>query len=387
MMNEEHIFSEFSPVSKEEWLNKVIKDLKGRPLEALHWQLDEQLSIPPFYHPDEVTPQPPVSDARLSNDWLIGEYIDVEASEAANTACLEGLNGGVEAPLFRLFHPLDKDTLGQLLNNIEPTFVSLNFGEYYPHKAPGLLFDLLDEYFTRKQLDPAKIRASIDFDPLLDWSAPPMSQAASMIKRCEAHYPSFRPLQINGNRFHGGVAHTTSELAYIIAKGNEYLNRLMEEGIAPATANQHMQFGIAIGKSFFVEIAKIRALKILWANILKAHHATAAAPFIVAHLSKDSQDEQINTNMIRASTQAMSAVIGGINMLYVLPSDYKTASSSSSFHRRIARNVQHLLKMESYLDKVIDPGAGSYYIEQLTNTLAEQAWAKFVQLDQEGAFR
>lgn len=386
-MNEEHIFSEFPPISREEWLDKVIKDLKGKPLEELHWQLDDQLSIPPFYHSNEVKPQAPIADTKLSNDWLIGEYIDVEDFKIANTACLEGLNNGVQAPLFRLFHPLGKAGLSQLLDHIEPTYISLNFGEYYTNKAPWALFDLLDEYFQHKKVDHTLIRGSIDFDPIMDWNAPPIAQAASLIKKCKAHYPAFRPLQINANRFHGGIEYTTTELAHTIAKGNEYLNLLAEEGIAAETVNQHIQFGIAIGRSYFVEIAKIRALKILWANILKAHGATAMAPFIVAHLSKDSQDEQVNTNMIRSSTQAMSAVIGGVKMLYILPSNSQSAMSSSSFHRRIARNVQHLLKMESHLHKVIDPGAGSYYIEQLTNKFAQQAWGKFVKLDQEGAFR
>ena len=386
-MNEEHIFSEFSPISKEKWLEKVIKDLKGKPLEDLHWQLDDQLNIPPFYHPNEVKPQAPLSDARSSNDWLIGEYIDVEDSKIANTACLEGLNGGVQAPLFRLFHPLNQGALSQLLDQIEPTFVSLNFGEYYTSKTPSALFDLLDEYFKDKKVDTTLIRGSIDFDPLMDWSSPPFAQAAALIKKCETRYPYFRPLQINANRFHGGVEYTTTELAHTIAKGNEYLNCLAEQGIAPSTANQHIQFGIAIGRSYFVEIAKVRALKILWANILNAHSNRPEAPFIVAHISKDSQDDQVNTNMIRASTQAMAAVIGGVKMLYILPSDYKTTMSSSSFHRRISRNVQHLLKMESHLHKVLDPGAGSYYIEQLTNKFAEQAWEKFVKLDKEGAFK
>ncbi|MBK9488574.1 MAG: hypothetical protein IPO07_07135 [Haliscomenobacter sp.] len=128
-----------------------------------------------------------------------------------------------------------------------------------------------------------------------------------------------------------------------------------------------------------MEIAKLRALRLLWQNVLKAYGVQTSALEIAAHFAPASQDEHPNTNLIRAATQAMSAVIGGANQLYVLPSNASLHESPTPFTRRIARNVQHLLRLESHLDKVIDPAAGSYYIEKLTEELAHKAWAIFQQ--------
>src|SRR5690606_19484509 len=127
-----------------------------------------------------------------------------------------------------------------------------------------------------------------------------------------------------------------------------------------------------------------RALKILWANVLEAYGVKVQMPFIEVHFAPESQDNNINTNMIRAATQALSAVIGGADRLYVLPANAALGEASMSFTRRIARNVQHLLQMESHVDKVFDAGAGSYYIEKLTNILAEKAWAKFQEIEAGG---
>lgn len=199
--------------------------------------------------------------------------------------------------------------------------------------------------------------------------------------------PNFRILQANAQRFHSGPDDSSIELAFTIAKGSEYLARLTALGIPPETVNAHMQFAVSISKSYFVEIAKLRALRLLWANVMKGYGAPGLAPFVVAHFAEESQDENPNSNMIRASTQAMSAVIGGANRLYVLSSNRALNEPSTAFTRRIARNLQHILKMESHLHQAVDPGAGSFYIEKLTDMLAEQAWDKFRQMEAAGEFR
>lgn len=213
-----------------------------------------------------------------------------------------------------------------------------------------------------------------------------MQALADMIHQCAESWPGYRVLQINARQYHGGPEEAINELAMTIAKGSEYLHRLQQEGVSPTLANKHLQFGIAISKSYFVEIAKLRALRLLWANVLKAYEAEHSRTQLIVHFAPETQDEQTNTNIIRASTQAMSAVIGGADRLYVLPSDHIKQEGYSEFSLRIARNLQHLLKMESHMHRVIDPGAGSYYIEKLTDKLAEGAWARFQELEREGAF-
>lgn len=381
-----NLLEDFQPVSKAEWLAKMEKDLKGKPLSDLQWHISETVSTPPFYHPEDMnSPAVALLKGRTSNEWAIGEYINVEAPEDAHAALMEGLNGGVEAPLFRLYQPLNEAGIELLLSGVAPEMVALNFGEYYTNKAPEALFHTFANWLNKQKAPLENIAGSIDFDPLLDWSEPPIQLLAQLMRNCIEKMPLFRPLQVNAKTFHGGPEQVVDELAMTLAKGNAYLNALKAEGINSQAANAHLQFGLAISKSYFVEIAKLRAFRLLWANILKGH-GSSGQPFITAHFAHESQDDNVNTNIIRASTQAMSAVIGGIDRLYVLPSNHVTGEPDQSFGRRIARNVQHLLKMESHLHRVIDPGAGSFLIEKLTAQLAGQAWARFQELDQQEAF-
>lgn len=387
MKAQDQLFDAFPPTDKAAWLAKVEKDLKGKPLDDLNWQLSEEIELAPFYHPEDMKERyAPLLDGRQDNNWQIGEYVNVEAPKTANQQLLQGLNGGVEAPLFRLYHPLEKNGLADLLKDVHPNMVALNFGEYYVDKRPEALFGLLTEWLTEQGADPQQAGGSIDFDPLLDWSEPPMENLAGMMQQCAESWPGYRVLQINARQYHGGPEEAVNELAMTIAKGSEYLHRLQQAGVSPTLANKHLQFGIAISKSYFVEIAKLRALRLLWANVLNAYGAEHSRAQLVVHFAPETQDEQTNTNIIRASTQAMSAVIGGADRLYVLPSDHIKQKGYSEFSLRIARNLQHLLKMESHLHRVIDPGAGSYYIEKLTDKLAEGAWARFQELEREGAF-
>jgi|AntRauTorckE5430_2_1112549.scaffolds.fasta_scaffold13827_2 methylmalonyl-CoA mutase len=384
-----NLLEDFPAVDKAAWVAKVEKDLKGKPLKDLFWHLGENLEVAPFYHPEDMQGQAtaPLLAGRRGNDWEIGEYINVyKAPSNANIELLEGLKGGVQAPLFRLFQPLDEDRLRQLLDGVAPEMVTLNFSEHYTEKQPSRLFSLLQNWYQEKGIAGTEANFTIDFDPILDFTTPPIEQLADLIRTCAAEWPGVCSLQINAKTFHGGPEQTVEELALTMAKGAEYLALLTETGLDAAVINQHMQFGIAISKSYFVEIAKFRALRLLWSNVLKGYGVKGKQPFVVGHFSQESQDEDPNGNIIRASTQAMSAVIGGVDRLYVLPSNRGQQKPDTSFSRRIARNLQHLLKMESHLDQVIDPGAGSYYIEKLTRQIAVQAWARFREMDQSRVF-
>ncbi len=388
MATPDKLFEAFPPVSKQAWLNQLEKDLKGKPLQGLQWQLEENIELAPFYHPEDGPFEyPPLKGNRPNNDWEAGEYIEVEDFRQANAEALEGLNGGVEAPLFRLQKPVDGPQMAQLLENIRLDMIAANFEEHYTAIEPWAIFRYFTELIEKQGVNPASVRGSIDFDPLLDWSNPPIDKLSELILHCASHMPNFRILQANAQRFHSGPDDSSIELAFTIAKGSEYLARLTALGIPPETVNAHMQFAVSISKSYFVEIAKLRALRLLWANVMKGYGAPGLAPFVVAHFAEESQDENPNSNMIRASTQAMSAVIGGANRLYVLSSNRALNEPSTAFTRRIARNLQHILKMESHLHQAVDPGAGSFYIEKLTDMLAEQAWDKFRQMEAAGEFR
>lgn len=381
-------FDAFAQPTKADWLAQLAKDLKGKPLSDLDWQLEERVRLSAVYTAEDLpSPPPTLVHGRTNNAWQIGEYIDVHDAGAANAQALEGLRGGVNAPLFRFFHLPDVAELAVLLADIEPAYISVHFAPHYPDKDPAELFRNLIYYTRQRGVPLADIRGSIDFDPLLDWTSPPWPPLVRLLRFADRYMPQFKVLQINGQVLHTGADDSARELAWMVAKGVAYMAQLAELGVPPSVTNGHLQFSVAVGKRYFVEIAKIRALKLLWANVLAAYGIEGAAlPPIAAHLATESQTDNREYNMISAATQAMSAAIGGADSVFVLPADAATQEQSSSFTRRIARNVQHLLQLESHLDRVADPAAGSYYIETLTQALAASAWAQFQDIEREGGF-
>lgn len=382
-----NLFQDFSPTTKAAWLAKIEKDLRGKPLSDLEFQLEREVTLEPFYHPEDFSENyDPVAGERAAPGWQIGEYVEASNVKTGNQMALEALNGGVTSLLFLLHHQLDDAELAQLLSGIELEYISTNFGQYFPKKNPSLLLERFHAFLQSAGKNPAEIAGSIDFDAIYDWSDPPFDELADAVKFCAQEMPKFAAVTIDARRFHSGIERTSLELAYTIAKGSEYLAQLAERGVLPATVNQHLVIKVALSTSYFVEIAKLRALKLLWANILQAYGAPADVPFIEAHFARESHDNDANTNMIRSATQALSAVVGGAQRIFVPPANVAKGEDSTSFTRRIARNVQHLLQLESHTDKVLDPAAGSYYIEKLTDILAERAWAKFQEIEAQGGY-
>ncbi len=388
LANSEDLFAQFSVTSKEEWLAKVVKDLKGKPLEDLSWQLEDTVTVEPFYHPDDLRDAPmPIVSPERNLSWNIGEYVVVSDAAQSNKEALEGLAGGVEAPLFLLRHELSDKELAKLLEDINVTYISTHFSQLSPDRAPVKLLKQWLELLDERGVDNTTIQGSIDFDPLLDWDKPPLEDLAQGLKICREELPNFQLLQVNARPFHGDVDQTSRELAYTIAKGSEYLAQLSKYDLEPEAILPHLQFSVAVGTSFFVEIAKLRALRLLWQQVVDAYQSgLVATPKIAGHFALESQTKDANQNMIQAATQSMSAVLGGVDTLYVLPANAALREPSTGFTRRIARNVQHLLKMESYFDRVLDPAAGSYYIETLTDKLVEAAWEQFCTIEKAGGF-
>ena len=278
--------------------------------------------------------------------------------------------------------------LAILVRGVVPDNISVHFALQHPGKDPAEFYRDLIYYVRQQGYKLSDIRGSVDFDPLLDWSEPPLKPLARILGFAHRQTPLFKVLQVNARTFDAGLEHTSRELALTIAKGVTYLDLMEKEGIPPAVTNAHLQFALTVGNTYFANIAKIRALRLLWANVLEAYQLSAPSlPPIVVHFEDESQTEDIHTNMIRAAAQAMSAVIGGANRLYVLPADqYAQPDSSSDFVLRIARNVQHLLRYESGFDKVIDPAAGSYFLDSFTEALATEAWQKFLHIEEQGGF-
>ncbi|AEE49244.1 methylmalonyl-CoA mutase family protein [Haliscomenobacter hydrossis] len=362
---------DFPDTRYEDWIAQLEKDLKGKPWTDLQWQLGEDIVVDPFYHPDNYFPQRyALTGQRSNNHWEIGEYIAVGDPKIANPELLEALDGGAEALELSFTKAPSAEELSILLQGVQLEYISLHIVENYAEKNPLHILNALRAFAVEAGFDPSKVRGTID--------GTTAGLLAETIPWARHELPAFKTCLINGRSFYA-EENSPHELATLLQLGQQIISQLEDAGIAPTEAAPAIQFSVAIGTSYFLEIAKLRALRLLWQNVLKAYGIPTTALEIAAHFAPASQDEYPNTNLIRAATQAMSAVIGGANLLYVLPSNASLHESPTPFTRRIARNVQHLLRLESHLDKVIDPAAGSYYIEKLTEELAQKAWAIFQQ--------
>lgn len=385
-----YLFEEFPAVPKQAWIAQIEKELKGKPIADLYWHLDldEKIIVAPFYHPEDAAQAwPAILKVHPANRWEIGEYCEVQDVQKANRDIREGLEGGAQAPLFQFSRELSDTQMNQLLEGINLHMISIHFGQYFPGKDPHKLLFQFHRIAQKAGVKPQHITGSIDCDPILDWPEPPFDMLADMIRFAVDVMPQFKVLQINARRLHSGPENTAWELGYTIAKAAEYLAQMQQRGIPAALVNQHLQFSMTVSTSYFVEIAKFRALRLLWANVLEAFGVSESnVAMVEAHLAPESQDKDPNTNLIKAVTQVMSAAIGGSDIVYVLNANAALLQESTSFTRRMARNVQHILQMESHLDRVVDPAAGSYYIENLTELFAQQAWSIFQDIEAKGGY-
>lgn len=372
MTNHDDFFSEFPPVGKEEWLWQIAKDLKGKQLEALDWQIGDDLSITPFAHADDFV-EPPAPFFSEPNDWEICEEVLVKDVLAANRQSLEALEGGVEGLQFVLEENLDSIAFERLFAGVHIDFIGLHFAGPGLEQNPGAVLGNLERLAKQKNIPTEKLLISLGYAPasktgIVDWR-----YLVDLVHFAKEKFPQSRLVTVP-------IPSSVEGLAAALKNGNLYLKMFAARGLSVADVADTIQFSIAVGKSYFYEIARVRAFKLLWLNVLKAWGAPLRYPVVEARFQPEAYSDELYTNMIRATTMAMSAVLGGADRLTVLPYDAgrgAVATYSPAFSRRIARNVQHLLKMESFLSEIPDAAAGSYQIENLTRLLAGKAWEAF----------
>lgn len=403
----QRLVADFPPVSTASWEEKIHEDLKGADYDKrLIWKTQEGLSLRPYYrkedlaslkHLDHYPGRFPYIRGKSghSNAWFVRQDIRVDDIVASNAKALDILMKGVDSLCFVIpptIH-IDKKNIDDLLRNIYAHSVELNFscGEQSLAMV-SVILDLVKTY----NRDLEKIRGSVDYDPLMDLATkgrfPGTEQEAfelggKLIEEA-AHLPHFRVLSVHGDHFHNAGADAVQELAFSLAAGNEYLARITGLGMSVTRVAPRIGFHFASGSNFFMEIAKYRAARMLWAHIVRQYGGDDASAGMYVHASTSRWNKTVydpHVNMLRTTTESMSAILAGIDSLSVGAYD-ACFGQESIFGERIARNQQLLLKEESYLDKVVDPAAGSYFIEKLTDELAEASWKLFQEVEAQGGF-
>ena len=330
---------------------------------------------------------------KKDNDWKVRQNIEVCCFKAANEKALDILNKGVTALGFVIKgDDVNKENIATLLEGICPQAVELNFNTCLC-KAEALI-GILAEVFQSKGADLEKCYGSVNYDPFKkplikgkenqNWV-----ESAAAVLKAGAALPKYRVLAVNAFNLNNAGAFITQELGYALAWGNELLAKLTEAGFTVDEVAKNIKFNFGISSNYFMEIAKFRAARWLWAEIVKAY-APACDCACKMHVHAQTSEWNMtifdaHVNLLRSQTEAMSAAIAGVDSITVRPFD-KTYQTPDDFSERIARNQQLLLKEESHFDKVVDPSAGSYYVEVLTNSLADVAWKLFLDVEEKGGF-
>lgn len=407
------LFEEFPPVSKEEWEKVITEDLKGANYKKkLRWDTGEGVQPLPFYRREDLSeldrknPIPKMYSSDNPNAWEIREPIFADNIEDANKSAINALNRGADALQFRLRVRRTEGMLGgdlqglpiqgqqdfqQLVREISLDETPLHFDTGLA--SPALLAMLWNER-KRQDVDSDQVRANLLYDPftyvLLNGQLPKpknelKSDIVQQVQFTAQQLPAVRPLGIDARTFHNTGSTIVQELAFAVAGASEYLSILSEADLEIHEVTKSLHFSFSIGSSYFLEIAKLRAARLLWKNLIKGYggdpHEEMYLHAETSQWNKTLYDPY--TNMLRTSTEGMSGAIAGCDSMTILPFD-QHFRQPDEFSKRIARNQQIILSEEAYLDKVADPAAGSYYVEKLTEDLGKQAWDLFQQIETEG---
>lgn len=397
----ELLFDQFPPVSTEEWRAKVEADLKGAPFEKkLVWRTNEGFNVQPMYRAEDIAGLkttdslpgefPYVRGTRTDNDWFARQDIIASSPEEANRIALDVLNKGVTSLGFSIKEASEEE-LKTLLAGIKIDAVELNFN-VCPKKALPFAALLVD-YIKAEGAEKTFV-GSIDFNPfrkaLKHGTAFPGDIAAMAVELLDTvkEVSGLKVLSVDSVMLSNAGAYIYQELGYALAWGAEWMTMLTEKGIDPAEVAARIKFNMGVSSNYFMEIAKFRSARMLWAQIVKQYGVADELCKMAVHAETSRFNQTVYdayVNLLRSQTECMSAALAGVDSITVTPFDtpYKTPDE---FSERIARNQQFLLKEESHLDKVVDPAGGSYYVETLTVAIAEQAWKVFLGVEEEGGF-
>lgn len=401
------LFAEFAPVTTAEWDAVINVDLKGADYDKkLVWKPLEGFSVRPYYRAEDLKKlnhlqylpgQFPYvrSNNTNSNAWLVRQEILVEDVKAANAKALDVLMKGVDSLgfVFNSCKELTAAELDTLLEGICVSAIEVNFVCCCKSRNLAKLFI---EKMKKAGVNLADVRGSINYSPLSslslngEWCSDEAAAFANTKEMIEAAatLPNFKVLSVDGSIFHNSGSTSVQELAFALSMGNEYLAKLTDLGVCATKVAKAIRFNFSVSSNYFMEIAKFRAARMLWAEIVKSYGVAENDAKMSIHAETSKWNQTIYdpyVNMLRGTTEAMSATIAGVDSLTVVPFD-AAYRQPTEFSDRIARNAQLLLKEEAHFDLVVDPSAGSYYIETLTDSIAKAAWELFKQAEEKGGY-
>ena len=403
--SKEKLFADFTAPTRQEWRDKIEVDLKGADYEKkMVWRTNEGFSMQPFYLKEDVDKLPTVNalpgefpfvrgNKKDNNVWYVRQNIVVNDPKEANAKALDILNKGVDSLGFRIpGENVSAELIETLLEGIRCDIVEVSFRTCQRHVLE--LADIVVAYYEKKGYDKTQIVGGIGFDPIermlmkgkdSTMLLPDMPKLVEKLK----DFPNLRCVMVHSDLLCNSGAYVYQELGYALAWGKEYLEQLTGAGVDVDLAAKKIKFYMGIGGNYFMEIAKFRAARMLWAQIVKQYEPKCdCACKMVINAATTTYNQTVfdsYVNMLRSQTETMSAALAGVHSVVVTPFDapYETPTD---FAERIARNQQLLLKEECHFDKIVDVSGGSYFVEELTVAIAKEAWKLFLAVEEEGGF-
>ncbi|WP_298221704.1 methylmalonyl-CoA mutase subunit beta [Flavobacterium sp.] len=366
----ENLFHDFEPVSSKQWKQQIQFELKGADYnDTLLWNSPEGIQVKPFYHVDEATI--PLAVTTKATEFKIGQAIFVHDIDKSIARAIDSCKRGAESLYFMIEN--EETDVAKLLENLPLDSVAIHFHLTF------LSIDFVKKIETIAKAKNAKF--FINLDPIGhlakegNWFTTAEKDNFETLNLLSSESSI---LSVDGSLYQNAGANMVQQIAYTLAHVNEYFNRIV-------TIDQPIVLKVAVGTNYFFEIAKLRALRILFHLIAKEYNHTQDCHLLVMPTKRNKTIYDYNVNMLRTTTECMSAIFGGADTIINQPYD-ALYHKDNEFGDRISRNQLLILKKESYFDKVDNPADGSYYIESLTQQLAEKALALFKDIEANGGF-
>ena len=402
MATKEKLFDMFSPTSTHDWIEKITVDLKGADFEKkLVWRTNEGFNVKPFYRREDLKDIPHIGTlpgqfpyvrgTKEDNNWLIRQQISGNTAEELNKEALSAIEKGVDSLGFRVANEVSVEYFETLLKDVDLTKIEVNITACMGHTLE--VAQVFVEFLKSKGVE-KDFKGSINYNPfkrLLNHglSFPKdIKEEGLKLYNIVKDIDNLKCFAVDSVMLNAAGAYISQELGYALSWGAQWMTMLTDAGLTPCEVAGRIKFNMGISSNYFMEIAKFRAARMLWAEIVKAYGAEDDCCKMHVHATTSFFNMTIydaHVNLLRSMTETMSAAIAGVDSLETLPFDL-TYKAPDEFSKRIAKNQQLLLRDESHLNKVVDPAGGSYYVEVLTKSIAEVAWKIFVEVEEKGGF-
>jgi methylmalonyl-CoA mutase len=377
-----------------DWKAEAEKALRGKKFDSLSTTTYESIKLRPLYTKEDYDSQLKINDHRLTNDWNISQVLLAEHCHELSEKIKQAKNKGQSS-----FY-LDNVQFLKNFEDLNTAFLHIDW------LKDSFLFDVGEDIgfiplflqFYKKRNELKNLKGTLGFDPyesiLINGEedirsiSTQFDYLADTMKWCQKNQCEVRCLLIKGDLYHEAGAHALQELNYTFSHALDVINELLNRGLSIDIIAKNITFSFALGSNFFMEIAKFRAAKQLWASLIHALGGTEESQKMYLHartsiFNKTAYD--VHVNLLRTTTEGFAAAVAGVDELSIYPFDC-VLQSRGELGERIAKNTQFILKEESLLSSVIDPAGGSYYVETLTNELAERAWKEIKAIDEKGGF-